>query len=456
MPVNLALSQFPQLMKFLIVAWVTWFGMIFPSAAAPDGPVGRSLDALLTGDALWDTTPDQFAQTLGPAGVQWLDTGKSRARFFGPGLTIAEGKVVVLEANCDFKEGKLAGSSISLFNRGDSVKVAANEREFEQQVTAIKEALTALLGVPATDRGKDLSSAVKATGFIWSKPPSVYLLESSYQKKSAKQAFRPEFIRLRVAPVPKQLSTLGSGPANGNKPVAKASLTANVTRDANGDVVIKTVPMVDQGPKGYCVVATAERVFRYLGLEVDQHEMAAIANASSSGGTSPEKMLESLKKLTGRLKVHMRDLMGWNMNEFTRQIADYNRAAKHNNKPEVKIPGMKVIDIGTIYASFDPDTLKQSRTGAGKAGFTKFQRQVQEMINRGVPVMWSVELGIYPEGERLMQTKGGHMRLIIGYNTKTNEILFSDSWGEHHALKRMPMDNACAMTTGMYYLEPIQ
>ena len=48
------------------------------------------------------------------------------------------------------------------------------------------------------------------------------------------------------------------------------------------------------------------------------------------------------------------------------------------------------------------------------------------------------------------------MRLFIGYNLKTNVILFSDSWGVQHALKRMPMDNACAMTTGMYYLEPIQ
>lgn len=456
MAISIGLSLIPNHMKYLFVAFVTLVGMISPTSAVPDAAGGRSLDALLTGDGLWETTPDQFARNLGRAGVQWLDTAKTRARFSGAGLTIAEGKVVVMEANCDFKDGKLAVSNISLFNRGDSTKVAASEGDFEQQVTVIKEALTALLGVPAADRGKDLSSAVKATGFTWSKPPSGYVLEYSYQKKTSKQAFRPEFIRLRVNPVSKQMPSLSGGPANGNKPVAKASLTANVSREANGDVVIKTVPMVDQGPKGYCVVATAERVFRYLGLEVDQHEMAAIANASSSGGTSPEKMVESLKKLTGRLKVHIRELMGWNLNEFTRQIADYNRAAKHNNKPEVKISGMKVIDIGMIYASFDPDSLKQSRTGAGKAGFTKFQRQVQEMINRGVPLMWSVELGIFPEGERLMQSKGGHMRLIIGYNTKTNEILFSDSWGENHALKRMPVDNACAMTTGMYYLEPIQ
>jgi hypothetical protein len=48
------------------------------------------------------------------------------------------------------------------------------------------------------------------------------------------------------------------------------------------------------------------------------------------------------------------------------------------------------------------------------------------------------------------------MRLIIGYNAKTSELLYSDSWGAEHALKRMPMDEACAMTTGMYYIEPMK
>ncbi|MEQ1748666.1 MAG: hypothetical protein ABL974_04550 [Prosthecobacter sp.] len=46
--------------------------------------------------------------------------------------------------------------------------------------------------------------------------------------------------------------------------------------------------MVDQGPKGYCAVATAERVFTYYDIPVDQHEMAQEADTGSGGGTSPE------------------------------------------------------------------------------------------------------------------------------------------------------------------------
>ena len=51
---------------------------------------------------------------------------------------------------------------------------------------------------------------------------------------------QPDFIRLRVAPLPKQ-TLIGSTPATGNKPVAKATLTANVTKESNGDVVINSV-----------------------------------------------------------------------------------------------------------------------------------------------------------------------------------------------------------------------
>ncbi len=47
------------------------------------------------------------------------------------------------------------------------------------------------------------------------------------------------------------------------------------------------------------------------------------------------------------------------------------------------------------------------------------------------------------------------IRLIIGYNMKTQEIIFSDSWGTSHEQKRMPMDNANTITTGLTALEPL-
>jgi hypothetical protein len=50
--------------------------------------------------------------------------------------------------------------------------------------------------------------------------------------------------------------------------------------------------------------------------------------------------------------------------------------------------------------------------------------------------------------------QGGHLRLIIGYNTRTKEIIYSDTWGRGHEKKRMPIDNAFTMTRSLFSMEP--
>ena len=47
------------------------------------------------------------------------------------------------------------------------------------------------------------------------------------------------------------------------------------------------------------------------------------------------------------------------------------------------------------------------------------------------------------------------MRLIIGYNDKKNEILYTDSWGAGHELKRMPVDWAWTITHSLMYMKPL-
>jgi hypothetical protein len=47
------------------------------------------------------------------------------------------------------------------------------------------------------------------------------------------------------------------------------------------------------------------------------------------------------------------------------------------------------------------------------------------------------------------------MRLIIGYNQKKKEILYSDTWGAGHELKRMPEDWAFTITHDAFFLRPL-
>ncbi len=427
------------------------------SGSASTAP-GVMLDALITGENPWEVTPEQFETTFKTSRPQWLTAQKDQARLFG-NYGLWAGAIPVKEAVVEFQGGKLARVNLSIFNRGDSGSGFASRAEFEKQLEAFKATITSKVGAQPVDLGRQSASAVKAMGFSWSKAPSIYLLEYSYQKdaKATGVQFKPEFVRLRAAPLPKQLglgSAVASAPSAGQR-VSKASLLANITKDPGGDVFIKNVPMVDQGPKGYCAVATAERVFRYFGMPVDQHEMAQIANTGAGGGTNPDAMLKALTALQGRLHVRVRAISSWDYAEFSRMIADYNREAKRNKKTEINLAGMRTIDIGAIYASMDPDSLKESKTVKKKGDFEKFKRAVFEKIDQGIPVMWSVSLGLYPEAE-IPQARGGHMRLIIGYNNKSNELIYSDSWGAQHAMKRMPSDNAFSMTTGLYYMAPFE
>jgi hypothetical protein len=52
------------------------------------------------------------------------------------------------------------------------------------------------------------------------------------------------------------------------------------------------------------------------------------------------------------------------------------------------------------------------------------------------------------------QQSGGHMRLIIGYNEKTQEVIYSDSWGKGHEFKRMPLSQAYATSMCLYTMSP--
>lgn len=443
-------------MKTIFIA-ISFFLCV--SVFSQEAATSRPLDALLAGEGAWQMTAAQFEQQFGPARFDWLSEKKDEARFFGPGLCLWEGSIKLNEAIIEFsREGNPAKLTFSLYNRGDAETLIHTRDQFEARVKELSDAISKRLAVSPTERGKDKSSAVAAEGLVWMKAPSAYLLEYSYQRemKSRSIPFRAEFIRLRVANVGAgaRNAVTATSTAGSAAPVGRGSLVSNVKREESGDVVIANVPMVDQGPKGYCAVATAERVFKYYGIPVDQHEMAQIADTSDGGGTSPDKMLAALTKLEGRMGVSVRVIEDWEFKKFMDKVADYNKEAKKAKKPEVDAsPRGGTIYINEIVEQMDGEVLKVARTERDRSGFGKFQRTVASLIDQGIPVMWSVSLGLLPEKE-IPQANGGHMRLIIGYNAKTSEVLYSDSWGAEHALKRMPIANAYTMTNGTYYMQP--
>jgi hypothetical protein len=189
-------------------------------------------------------------------------------------------------------------------------------------------------------RGKDATNAVRAEGRVWQTPKATYVLEFQRDARKSRRAtfpYRAEFVRLEITPPEKKAGLLEAATV---VPRAKFTGTAHLKRDtATGDVWLYDVPMVDQGRKGYCVVASAERVMRYYGNSVDANELAQIANTQTEGGTSPEAMNAALKKLAARLKVRVRPIQELDVRGVLELIKDYNRAAKRTKAPEIPDPG---------------------------------------------------------------------------------------------------------------------
>jgi len=411
---------------------------------------GQALDSLVSAPDLWQTPRATFVDQHQDLGFYWLSSSQDRAEAPPEGLTLFSG--TVYEVDAEFQGEKLSGLTVSIYNRGD-----AGDIEKDQLTTLIQSSyqqLTALTKVQPVTQGQDPANAVKAYGWTWKTPASTYLLEYSFTKevKTRNIAFRAEFVRLHITPTEKPKSFIAAALASASPQGAFNGLS-HVKKDASGDVRIETVPMVDQGDKGYCVVATVERVMRYYGVPVDEHELAELANSSATGGTSTEAMFDSLKKLSQRLRVKIRTVENMDVRQILDLIKEYNQQARRGHRaPEIPDQG-RVLDVQSIYSAMQPDILREARTH-NKAEEDRFQQTVQDHIDQGVPVIWSVILGIVPE-ENAQQGIGAHMRLIIGYNSQKNEILYSDPWGPGHELKRMPAGDAWTITMGLNTIEPL-
>ncbi len=425
----------------------------FAESKTPPKPEPIPLDAMAATPGIAETTLADFGKAWPTAGFQWLSEAKDGVQTTRPGLTLSG--LPVIEVTARIHEGKVSGLVLLFYARGDAGNMP--REKFEALLADVVKAVSTLTAAKPVDLGKNAQSAVKAEETAWNTPSASYRLESSFTRevKSRDVPFRAEFIRLTIGPPSKESSLLTRDASSLGRQAIVGTLAAGtrVTRRENGDAALTGVPMVDQGPKGYCVVASVERVMRYFDVGTDQHEMAQIANASAAEGTSSEAMMGALKKLAGRLRVRVRTQYDMEVRDFLDLVRDYNRAAKRAKEDEVRIGNGRVIDVAAIYAQMKGDVLRTARTSKA-SDYGKFQREVKEQIEAGKPLLWSVALGLIPEPD-IPQAAGGHMRLIIGYNTKTSEILYSDSWGRGHEEKRMPIADAWTITKGLYTIEPI-
>ena len=431
-----------------------WGGVLW--LVATGVALGAGLEELLpVGGKLWTQSPAEFMAAQ-RCGFRWVSAQQESARAAGTGLTFAG--LPVCEAQVRFVKQRPGSLTISLYNRGDAGEVA--EAKFEELVAEIDAALTKWAGAKGGAlREQERTGTIVLRHAAWVRGTERLDLTWTFTPRKSGQAFRAEFVRLEVTPHdPANGPRAGfqvAAPTQGGRLLTAMEVRQRVKREANGDVLIAGVPMVDQGQKGYCAAAVMERVLRYFGREMDQHEIAQLANTATKGGTSTRGMLSALRQMAGELGMEVVEQQKFDYGDFERLLGDYNRAAQRAKKPEVTFDRQaSTVNLNAIYAQMDAYLLREAR-GKRDAAMQNFKTIITRYTGAGCPVAWSVIMGKVTEDPPIQGGNGGgHLRLIIGYNPLKNEVLYTDTWGPKHELKRMTLANAWTITVDAYTIEP--
>jgi hypothetical protein len=199
-------------------------------------------------------------------------------------------------------------------------------------------------------------------------------------------------------------------------------LKSRITHRPNGDVILEQVPMISQGPKGYCVPATFERYLRYVGISADMYELAMTGGTDFGGGTSFQTMAQGIDR-------------------FVR------RQVRRLDKVDLKLTATglaRYLDEGRpliwgLYSTSEFNKFSNAHTAA-------------RAIVTDWPAWKKISTASSKKAALTPDINTGHACLIIGYNLTSNEIAFTDSWGPDFTERWIPADAAQKITQDEYWL----
>ena len=371
--------------------------------------IGQSLFA---DSPLWMTRPEEVAERLKWPRESKTEIGESyraypdeKYRFLG-----ARPYSAALYGEGD----QITAISIVFANKGDSFGAAGSGEEhfikgkpvpggmegvrviMENDTELITSNLTALLGEPAKQRFGEGESRVEVDRWDWA--GHAFLLSH----------VPDEYVSLAI-------QTIAAADNRGNTErvpdaVVRERARGFIEKRDNGDVVISNIPMVDQGPKGYCVPATAERCMRFLGIPADMYLLAMAGETQAGGGTSVDVLLSNIGRdikrkgrsfdiIEGELK--MRDIM------------------KSVNS-----------GIPMMWTLFSTKAFNETANDRMKVRKESWEE------HKSAAAAAAAEPSLTPDYD------SGHVVIIIGYNEETNEIAFSDSWGEKYTERWITLPEA--------------
>lgn len=370
---------------------------------------------LLKDNKLWDDSSDEVAKRL-----KWPKESETKTQSSYRDYPSA--KYRILEARpyaCALhgENGQAAQLSMVFANKGDfKFSEVPTENEIEAMQDAIKRDEAALIKHISDTLGEPqrqsfgIGRGIKERIQRWDWKGHAFLLASQ----------KDEYVSLRI------MSSATADNKGRSEKFSDAALrkiaTENIIERPNGDVIISNIPMVNQGPKGYCVPATFERYLRYMQIPADMYILAMAGQTEVGGGTS------------------LRDII----NSVDGYISSQSRSMKKFNEP-IKVRSVqKYIDKGLpiIWTMFSSKAYNEYAN--------------QRTVDRKSITDWAAWAKASKSSARntelVKEITKGHACLITGYNKDTGEIAVSDSWGPSYNERWISAEQAEQVSQGSIYL----
>lgn len=372
---------------------------------------------LLSDNELWDDEPATVARRLRlPEEAKTAHFESYRVYPRRPVTVLgADAYTLALQAG----EGRITALTVMFANRGDHPAFAGRDprmvivtkadlRAFEQALKAdfdkIGAALSARLGEPRRELAPSGSLDSGRRGLRWEYGPHALVLNHDEE----------QMVSLKIVPSERVAASRVSSEQ------LRRLLESRIERRANGDVIIGGVPMISQGPKGYCVPATFERYLRYVGIPADMYELAMTGGTRFGGGTTFESMAAGIDRYVRRQGRRLENVQTKLTPAALSRYIDEGRPA-----------------VWGLYSTDEFNLLSTAHTLA-RASVTDWSAWKKTAAAAGKAF----------GGGR----SGPHACLIIGYNRTTNEVAFTDSWGPDYAERWVPVEAAQKVSQNEFWV----
>ncbi len=373
---------------------------------------------------LWTASAPEIAEKLGIPPESKTQTSSSYRSYTKEDYLMfgAHPFSVAMYAEND----KVTGFSLVFANKGDLFSARGSgemhfdkdtppaqaamivKKAMDKDLAAISATLSKQLGAPQKERFGEKAGRMNMQRWDW-RGHAILLAEAE-----------GEYVGIQI--VTSAFADAGGKVESVTDTIIRSRALANLEKREGGDVVIGDIPMVDQGPKGYCAPATAERSMRYLGIPADMYILANAGQTGFGGGTNVDMMLTGM---AAQIRSKRRSFDSWESELKIKEIAKY-------------------IDKG-LPVMWTLCSTKGFNETANKR--TKERKTVTDWAT------WREKVTAEAAANSLPKDKDTrHIVLIIGYNKDTNEMAFSDSWGDDFKERWITLQEAEQVSDGRFYV----